>query len=166
MKAFITRKIGMTSTITEDGAVKAVTLLSADPIVVTQIKTAETDGYTAVQVGAGKGKKLGKSILGHLKSSKATPAIIREFPVTELPEDITVGTTLSADVFSVGDAVQVSGLTKGKGWAGTIKRHDFHRTAQLMVVRLTIVALVQLALCIHRRSLRVSVWLDKWVTTT
>lgn len=127
MKTFITRKIGMTSTIAEDGVVKAVTLLSADPIVVTQVKTQETDGYSAVQVGAGKGKKLGKTILGHLKASKAAPAIIREFRMDELPEDVTVGTTLSADVFNVGDSVQVQGTTKGKGWAGTIKRHGFHR---------------------------------------
>lgn len=127
MKTFITRKIGMTSTIADDGVVKAVTLLSADPMIVTQLKTTETDGYSAVQIGMGKGKNLGKAILGHLKGSKATPAIIREFRLEELPEDVTVGTTLNADVFSVGDSVQVQGTSKGKGWGGTIKRHGFHR---------------------------------------
>lgn len=117
----------MTSTISEDGAVKAVTLLSAEPNVITQVKTDETDNYTAIQVGMGMGKRLGKSLLGHFKPSKATPAIIREFRTNEITEDLTVGATLTADVFSVGDSVQVSGLNKGKGWAGTIKRHGFHR---------------------------------------
>lgn len=127
MKTLITRKLGMTSTISEDGVVKAVTLLSAEPNTITQVKTNETDNYTAIQVGMGVGKRLGKSILGHLKGSKATPKVIREFRTNEITEDLTVGTTLSADVFSVGDSVQVSGLNKGKGWAGTIKRHGFHR---------------------------------------
>ncbi len=127
VKTLITRKIGMTSTISDDGAVKAVTLLSAEPNVITQVKTQETDNYTAVQVGMGMGKRLGKSILGHLKPAKATPAIIREFRTNEITEELTVGATLSADVFSVGDSVQVAGLSKGKGWAGTIKRHNFHR---------------------------------------
>lgn len=127
MKTLITRKIGMTSTISEDGAVKAVTLLSAEPNVITQVKTDETDKYTAIQLGMGAGKHLGKSLLGHFKPAKATPAIIREFRTSELTEDLSVGTTLNADVFSVGDSVQVQGLSKGKGWAGTIKRHNFHR---------------------------------------
>lgn len=127
MKTLITRKIGMTSTISEDGAVKAVTLLSAEPNVITQVKTAETDNYTAIQLGMGAGKHLGKSLLGHFKPAKVTPAIIREFRTSELTEDLSVGTTLNADVFSVGDSVQVQGLSKGKGWAGTIKRHNFHR---------------------------------------
>jgi len=117
----------MTSTISEDGAVKAVTLLSAEPNVITQVKTEETDKYTAIQLGMGSGKHLGKSLLGHFKPAKATPAIIREFRYLELTEDLSVGSTINADVFSVGDSVQVQGLSKGKGWAGTIKRHNFHR---------------------------------------
>lgn len=127
MKTLITRKIGMTSTISENGAVKAVTLLSAEPNVITQVKTEETDKYTAIQLGMGAGKHLGKSLLGHFKPAKASPAIIREFRASELTEDLSVGTTINADVFSVGDSVQVQGLSKGKGWAGTIKRHNFHR---------------------------------------
>jgi large subunit ribosomal protein L3 len=127
MKAFITRKIGMTSTISDDGVVQAVTLLSAAPNVITQIKTPETDGYTAVQVGAEEDKKLPKSRVGHVKNSKATPKIIREFRVAEITEDLKVGESLTAEVFSIGDEVSVTGTSKGKGWAGTIKRHNFHR---------------------------------------
>ena len=127
MKALITRKVGMTSTISEDGTVQAVTLLSASPNVITQIKTDETDGYMAVQLGAEEDKKLGKAQAGHVKKAKATPKITREFRIGELEEDMNVGKQVSADVFSVGDTVHVTGISKGKGWAGTIKRHNFHR---------------------------------------
>ncbi|HVX56832.1 MAG TPA: 50S ribosomal protein L3 [Candidatus Saccharimonadales bacterium] len=127
MKALITRKVGMTSTIAEDGAVQAVTLLSVGDHTVLQHKTAEKDGYTAVQVGTGTHKKPGKSLAGHVKAAKVMPKIIREFRVDEIPEELNVGSKMSADVFSVGDTVQVTGLSKGKGWAGTIRRHNFHR---------------------------------------
>ena len=129
MKALITRKIGMTSTIAEDGTVQAVTLLSASPCVITQVKTTETDGYTAVQVGFEEAKedKVAKPQAGHLKASNKLPKIIREFRVDEVTEDLSVGTELTAEVFSVGDTVHVTGTSKGKGWAGTIRRHNFHR---------------------------------------
>ncbi|HSX46885.1 MAG TPA: 50S ribosomal protein L3 [Patescibacteria group bacterium] len=127
MKALITRKVGMTSTINDDGVMQAITLLSATPNVVTQVKTDEKDGYMAVQVGAGEAKKLAKPQIGHYKAAKLSPAIAREFRIDELPEDLSVGTQIAADVFSVGDVVHVTGTSKGKGWAGTIKRHNFHR---------------------------------------
>ncbi len=127
MKAFIAKKIGMTSILDQDGTLTPVTLLSATPNTVTQIKTSEKDGYTAVQLGAGESKKLSKSILGHLKASKAAAPIMKEFRIDELSEDLAVGNTLTAEVFSVGDVVDVTGTSKGKGWAGTIKRHNFHR---------------------------------------
>jgi large subunit ribosomal protein L3 len=127
MKALITRKLGMTSTIAEDGAVQAVTLLSFDDHTVLAHKTADKDGYTAVQVGSGTAKKLSKSVAGHVKNAKVMPKIIREFRTNDIPEDLSVGSQISADVFSVGDSVQVTGVTKGKGWAGTIRRHNFHR---------------------------------------
>ncbi|HET8709528.1 MAG TPA: 50S ribosomal protein L3 [Candidatus Saccharimonadales bacterium] len=132
MKALITRKVGMTSTIAEDGTMQAVTLLSASPCVITQVKTAETDGYTAVQVGFEEGKKqnINKAQQGHLKNAKALPKIIREFRLDEsadITEDLQVGKTINPEVFSVGDEVDVTGTSKGKGWAGTIKRHNFHR---------------------------------------
>lgn len=127
MKALITRKLGMTSTIAEDGTVTAVTLLSVGEHTVLQHKTEQKDGYTAIQVGTETTKKMSKSVAGHVKNAKVTPKLIREFRLEEISEDQTVGSKISADVFSVGDNVQVTGLTKGKGWAGTIRRHNFHR---------------------------------------
>jgi len=135
MKALITRKVGMTSIVAEDGAVKAVTLLSASPCVVTQVKTADTDGYQAVQLGFEEAKHPNKAQVGHNKNinqeqseRKVVPKVVREFRITgDLEEDISVGAQIAADVFSVGDEVQVTGTTKGKGFAGTIKRHNFHR---------------------------------------
>ncbi len=127
MKALITRKVGMTSTINQDGVVQAVTLLSVADNTVISHKTDEKDGYTAIQVGTETAKKLSKSVAGHVKNAKVMPKIIREFRFTDIPEELNVGSKISADVFSVGDKVQVTGLTKGKGWAGTIRRHNFHR---------------------------------------
>ncbi len=127
IKSLITRKVGMTSTIDEDGTVQAVTLLSASPNTVTQVKSVETDGYNAVQVGFEKAKNLVKPLAGHVKKSKATPKIIREFRLSELTEDIKIGEQVSADSFNIGDVVDVIGTSKGKGFAGTIKRHNFHR---------------------------------------
>jgi len=127
MKALITRKVGMTSTIAEDGVVTAITLLSVADHTVISHKTEEKDGYTAVQFGTEEAKKLSKSVAGHVKAAKVTPKIIREFRLEEIPEELNVGSKISADVFSVGDNVQVTGLTKGKGWAGAIRRHNFHR---------------------------------------
>ena len=117
----------MTSTIGEDGALQAITLLSVSEHTVTAHKTVETDGYTAVQVGAETAKKLSKSVAGHVKAANVMPKLIREFRIDSIPEDHSVGSKFSADVFSVGDDVHVTGINKGKGWAGTIKRHNFHR---------------------------------------
>lgn len=126
MKALITRKVGMTSTISDDGTVNAVTLLSASPCTITQVKTDESDGYTAIQVGTEEAK-LGKAQAGHAKAAKVMPKIVREFRVDEITEDMKVGESISADIFNVGDVIDVTGTSKGKGWAGTIKRHNFHR---------------------------------------
>jgi large subunit ribosomal protein L3 len=127
VKALITRKIGMTSIINDSGAVIAVTLLSAAPNTVTQVKNKDTDGYMAVQIGSGEAKKTPKAQQGHFKPAGILPKIIREFRVHEIEENIKVGEKLSADLFSIGDQVDVTGTSKGKGWAGTIKRHNFHR---------------------------------------
>lgn len=127
MKALITRKVGMTSTIAEDGTLQAITLLSASPNVITQVKDVEKDGYMAVQVGFEKGKNLTKQVAGHVKHANVTPKVIREFRVDEITEDMKIGESISADSFVVGDTVQVTGTSKGKGFAGTIKRHNFHR---------------------------------------
>ncbi len=127
MKALITRKVGMTSTIAEDGTMTAITLLSASPCTITQVKTKESDGYTAVQIGFEEDKKMGKAQAGHFKNAKVLPKIVREIRIEEITEDLKVGEQLTAEVFSVGDQVAVTGTSKGKGFAGTIKRHNFHR---------------------------------------
>jgi large subunit ribosomal protein L3 len=129
MKALITRKVGMTSTIADDGVVTAVTLLSASPCVITQVKTTETDGYQAVQLGFEEGKNIAKAQAGHFKAAgdNVAPKVVREVRVEEITEDLKVGESLNAEVFSVGDEIDVTGTSKGKGWAGTIKRHNFHR---------------------------------------
>jgi large subunit ribosomal protein L3 len=128
MKALITRKVGMTSTIAEDGTVQAVTLLSASPCVITQVKTDETDGYTAVQIGFEEAKQntVNKAQAGHFKLAGKMPKIVREFRVAEITEDLKVGESINPEVFSVGDNVDVTGTSKGKGFAGTVKRHNFN----------------------------------------
>ena len=126
MKALITRKLGMTSILDEKGAAIAVTLLSASPNVITQLKTDETDGYGAVQLGFENSKRPAKPQAGHFKPSKTTPKLTREFRITgEDDTQLTVGDHLAADSFEVGDIVKVIGISKGKGFAGTIKRHNF-----------------------------------------
>lgn len=117
----------MTSAIGENGVVQAVTLLSATPCTVTQVKTTETDGYTAVQLGCEEDKHAGKAKVGHFKSAGIMPKLVREFRVDELDEELKVGEKVSADSFNVGDVVSVTGTSKGKGFAGTIKRHNFQR---------------------------------------
>lgn len=131
MKALLTRKVGMTSAIRDDGTVSAITLLSAAPNTVTAHKTADKDGYNAIQIGAEENKRMGKALKGQFKQAKVQPKLIREIRITDaedaFPEDLAVGNQLTAEVFSVGDTVSVTGISKGKGWAGTIKRHNFHR---------------------------------------
>jgi large subunit ribosomal protein L3 len=127
VKALITRKLGMTSVVNEDGAAIAVTLLSATPNVITQIKDTEKDGYTALQVGFETAKKTAKPQTGHFKTLKNMPKIVREVRINEITEEMKIGEPLSADLFSVGDKVDVTSNSKGKGFAGTIKRHNFHR---------------------------------------
>lgn len=129
MKALITRKVGMTSTIADDGTVQAITLLSASPCVITQVKTTDADGYKAVQLGFEEAKEqnVAKAQQGHFKAAGIMPKIVREFRVDEITEDLKVGESINPEVFSVGDEIDVTGTSKGKGWAGTIKRHNFHR---------------------------------------
>jgi large subunit ribosomal protein L3 len=90
------------------------------------VKSVETDGYNAVQVGFGEGKNLSKAVAGHVKSSKISPKVIREFRVEDLPADLTVGGTLDVSAFALGDIVDATGTSKGKGFAGTVKRHNFN----------------------------------------
>ena len=127
MKSLLGTKIGMTQIIGKDGVTVPVTLIQAGPVTVTQVKTVESDGYTAVQVGYDSGKNLSKAVAGHLKPADITPKHIREFRIDELPEDIKVGSTIDVSAFSLGDIVDATGTSKGKGFAGNIKRHNFER---------------------------------------
>ena len=126
MKALLTRKIGMTSILGDKGESIAITLLSAGPNKIIQLKTADRDGYDALQVGFEESKKPAKPQVGHFKTSKSSPKIVREFRIAE-PEEVAVGDELTAENFEVGDKVNVTATSKGKGFAGTIKRHGFHR---------------------------------------
>jgi len=127
MKALLGTKIGMTQIISEDGRAVPVTLIQAGPVTVTQVKTVETDGYNAVQVGFDEGKNLSKAVAGHLKAANVTPKFIREFRVEDASEDLTVGSTIDVTAFELGDVVDATGISKGKGFAGNIKRHNFER---------------------------------------
>jgi large subunit ribosomal protein L3 len=122
MKALLGTKIGMTQLLQEDGVAIPVTLIQAGPCTVTQVKTADKDGYSAVQIGFGEGKNLSNAIKGHVAASKSTPKVLKEVRVEELPEGLTVGSTLNVEQFEVGDHVDVTGTSKGKGFAGVIKR--------------------------------------------
>ena len=124
MKFILAKKEKMTRVFADDGRAYAGTILIADPVTVTAVKTKDgKDAYAAVQLGMGerRTKNISKAVLGHTKG-KGFEAI-REFR-TDTPAE--VGSTIDASVFAVGDTVRVSGLTKGKGFAGVVKRHGFH----------------------------------------
>jgi large subunit ribosomal protein L3 len=126
MKALLGTKIGMTQIISEDGRAVPVTLIQAGPVTVTQVKSVEIDGYNAVQVAYGEGKNLSKAVAGHTKAAEVTPKHIREFRVDELPADIKIGDVIDVTKFELGDMVDATGTSKGKGFAGTVKRHNFN----------------------------------------
>ena len=130
MQVILGTKIGMTQIISEDGMVTPVTILQAGPCAVTQIKTVDTDGYNAVQVGYGQGKNLSKSVTGHVKKAgeNINPKVLKEFRVEELPEGMKLGDTLTVESFKLGDKVAVTGTSKGKGYAGTVKRWNFNES--------------------------------------
>ncbi len=126
MKALLGTKIGMTQIIAEDGKTTPVTLIQAGPCTVTQVKSIDSDGYNAVQVAYGQGKNLSKAEAGHAKPANVAPKHIREFRVDELPADLKVGDTIDVSQFALGDVVSATGTSKGKGFAGTVKRHNFN----------------------------------------
>ena len=126
MPAILAKKLGMTQRFTEEGRVERVTVLEAGPCAVTGIRTDDADGYEAVQLGFGavREKALTRGELGHLKKAGAPPSRhLVEF--RDEAGELTVGETVTVEAFEVGQHVKVAGTGKGKGFAGTIKRHNF-----------------------------------------
>lgn len=125
MKALLGTKIGMTQLFGEDGVVTRVTVIQAGPCVVTQKKTAATDGYSATQIAFGdvKPKKLSRPELGHLKKSGASAR--RHLAEVRGEYEPVVGDEVTVESFAPGDVVKVTGVSKGKGFQGVIKRHGF-----------------------------------------
>jgi len=133
MKFILAKKVNMTQVFGEDGAVQPVTVLSVEPMVVSQIKTKEKDGYDAVQFGSGSrnNKNISKPQTGHLKGlgnlddDKASSATLKEFRMKEV-STLNKGDKILIDTFEVGDNINVSAISKGKGFQGVVKRHGFH----------------------------------------
>ncbi len=125
MKFILGTKQNMTQIFDENGVVHPVTILSAGPLTVTQLKTKETDGYDAVQVGSGekKAKNITKALTGHLNGVNAR--FIKEFRMPDTSA-FKVGDKIDLSTFAVGDLIEVSAISKGKGYQSVIKRHGFH----------------------------------------
>ena len=126
MPAILAKKLGMTQRFSEDGHVERVTVLEAGPCPVTAIRTDDVDGYVAVQLGFGAAREKGltKARLGHLRKVDAPPLrTLKEF--RDEAGELTVGETVTVEAFEVGQTVKVSGKSKGKGFQGTIKRHNY-----------------------------------------
>ncbi|NLC39079.1 MAG: 50S ribosomal protein L3, partial [Clostridia bacterium] len=131
-KGILGRKLGMTQFFTDEGVLVPVTVIEAGPCVVVQKKTLERDGYQAIQVGflAQKEKRTTKPLLGHFVKVGLKPfRYLRELRVDK-PEEFEIGQEIKADVFAPGETVDVTGISKGKGFAGSIKRHGFGRGPQ------------------------------------
>lgn len=124
-KGILGRKIGMTQVFDEDGHAVPVTVVEAGPCRVAQVKTPEKDGYTAIQLSFGTPKRVTKPLAGHFAKANIDPArYVVELRLDELGE-YTLGGEILADVFATGEVVDVVGVTKGKGFAGGMKRHNF-----------------------------------------
>ena len=129
MRGMLGKKIGMSRVFNNHGEVVPVTILNVGPCVVTQVKTLENDGYQAVQIGYGykKDKHLTKPLEGHFKKSSSKPSkVLAEFDVVP-GFDYVLGSVFHVGLFNQGDFVRVSGTSKGRGFAGVIKRHNFSR---------------------------------------
>ena len=128
MKGILGKKLGMTQIFTEEGIVVPVTVVEAGPNVVTQVKTVEKDGYNAIQVGFedAKEKSLNKPQKGHLAAANVLKKHLKEFRVDAV-EEFTVGQEIKADLFAAGELINVTGISKGKGFQGPIKRHGQSR---------------------------------------
>lgn len=126
MSALLGHKLGMTRVFDESGRTVPVTAILAGPCVVTQRKTIEKDGYNAVQIGLGIKRHPNKPQVGHTKALKDTPQELREFRSID-PASVEVGQVMDTSVFPIGSVIKVTGTSKGKGFAGVIKRHNFSR---------------------------------------
>ena len=127
MKGIIGKKVGMTSIFGADGKQTAVTIIEAGPCVVTQVKTQDSDGYNALQLGFGdkKEKHATSAEINHFaKANTSAKKFVKEFRDSSLSKNI--GDTVTVDIFAEGDKVEVVGTTKGKGFQGVVKRHGFH----------------------------------------
>jgi large subunit ribosomal protein L3 len=122
----IGRKVGMTQVFEDDGTMVAVSVVAIEPNTVTRLRTTDRDGYTAVQLGTEVARRLSKPETGQLKDLPKV-ATIREFRVDDVGAYEVGQTVAISDLFAVGDEVDVTGVSKGKGFAGHIKRHNFHR---------------------------------------
>lgn len=120
----IGRKLGMTQIFDEQGLARPVTVIEAGPCVVTQIRSAEKDGYEAVQLGFGIAKKLNKPQAGHVRASGHSVKTLREFKADDYSA-VEIGQVFTADTFSEGDIIDVTGTSKGRGFQGGMKRHGF-----------------------------------------
>ena len=128
-KGILGKKIGMTQIFEADGRMIPVTVVEAGPCLVVQNKTEETDGYNAVQLGFGelKEKHTNKPMKGHFDKAGITPVkFVRELRLSA-PSEYTVGQKISAEIFTAGELIDATGISRGKGFAGTIKRHNFSR---------------------------------------
>jgi large subunit ribosomal protein L3 len=125
VQGLIGRKLGMTQIFDEQGLARPVTVIEAGPCVVTQIRSSEKDGYEAIQLGFGIAKKLNKPQTGHVRASGHLVKTLREFKADDYSE-IEIGQVFKADTFNTGDRVDVTGTSKGRGFAGGMKRHGFH----------------------------------------
>ena len=128
-RGILGKKLGMTGVFTPEGRFVPVTVIEAGPCVVTQVKTKDTDGYDALQLGFGDKRKdrVNKPLQGHfLKSGDQCFRYLKEFSVDN-PGDFSLGQELTVEMFKTGDRVDVVGTSKGRGFSGTIKRHGFHR---------------------------------------
>lgn len=126
MQTIIGKKIGMTSIFTEEGKNIPCTVIEVGPCVVTQIKTEEKDGYSAVQIGYGdvKEKRSNKAMMGHFKKAKTTPKReLLEYRVDST--ELNLGDEINVDIFEMGEFVDITGTSKGKGFQGVVKRHGF-----------------------------------------
>ena len=124
MPGLLGRKIGMTTVYDDEGHANAVTMVEVGPCVVTQVKTEQRDGYQAVQVGFMRAKKVNMPMRGHFARANGSYRHLQEFKVSDLGE-YEVGQEIRANVFSEGDAIKVTGTSKGKGFQGGVKRHGF-----------------------------------------